>query len=153
MHTYILENLKNEVRSHGLRSGEIIIELDQIDPGNNPSIENKIDAFFRHNNIKTEVDNYIATERDLKTTLNSIIYGLSVKLEYTKIDTVFSDTQKNKIAYTFIGLFNNPKFYSINSRVYRENLDLWDFWEFGGAILIDNEMIGIIWINDLYDKF
>jgi hypothetical protein len=152
MHAYILEDLKREVQLHGLRSGEIIIELSQIVDINAP-IEDLIGPFLAIHNIKAENRNFVTKEINLEKAINSIIYGFSVKPNYTKIDTVFSDTQKNKIAYTFIRLFDNPQFYSLNTRIYREQLDPGDFWETGGAIVVDKNMIGIIWVNDLYNKF
>jgi len=153
MYEYILNELKNEIKLHGLKSGEIIIELDQINRDTNTSIFNLIDRFFLDNNIQTEHKDFTIKEIILNEAINSIVYGFSSKPNYTNLDREFSDTQKNKIAYTFISLFSNPKFYSLNTRIYREPLDLADFWETGGAIVVDDKMIGIIWVNDLYDKF
>jgi hypothetical protein len=85
--------------------------------------------------------------------LKSIKYGLSSKLNYTKLDKEFSQSDQNDLAFTFLQLFEKPSFYTVNSRVYKSDLDLGDFWESGGAILVDKERIVIFWTNDLYDMF
>lgn len=152
MHEFTLNELKNEIKLHGIKSGEIIIELNPIKDVN-ASIDNLINTFFFDNNILPEHRDFSINEILLKEAVISIIYGLSKKPNYTLIDIEFTSTEKNKIAYTFISLFSDPKFYSLNTRIYREPLNLEDFWETGGAIVVDDKMIGIIWINDLYDKF
>lgn len=149
---FIVETLRNDINSHGLISGEIIIQFDDINP-NSRNIKLIVDNFFEHNSIKTFPIDYNITEIAEKEALSSIIYGLSEKPNYTKINKPFIKTDQNKFAYTFIQLFDNPKYYSINTRLYKTDLDLEDFWESGGAIVIDKCSIGLFWTNDLYDKF
>ncbi len=149
---FIIETLTNEVSSHGLKSGEIIIQLDDIKI-HSTNLKDIVDTFFENNSIKTHPKQFDIIEISENDALKSIIYGLSTKPNYTKIDNPFSKSDQNKLAYTFIQLFDNPTYYLVTTRLYKTDLDLDDFWESGGTIAVDKKMIGLFWTNDLYDKF
>ena len=80
-------------------------------------------------------------------------HGMSTKINYTTIDLEFTSSEQNKYAHGFLDFFDNYKCFTTESRLYQENLDLNDFWEVGGTIVVDDTKIGVFWINDLYDKF
>jgi len=96
MHEYILNELKKEIKLHGLKSGEIIIELDQINKDTNTSIFNLIDSFFFDNNIQTEHKDFTIKEIILNEAINSIVYGFSSKPNYTHIDRNLATPKKIK---------------------------------------------------------
>ena len=71
-------------------------------------------------------------------------YGLSSKINYTRIKQVFSLSDQNRLVHSFLRLFEQPRFYSANVRIYQSNLDLGDFWESGGAIVIDERAVTVV---------
>jgi len=150
---YLINTLKNKIQEHNLRSGEVIIEVDDYDLSKTNSAEKGIGDFFQKHTLKTHPEKFEVREIYGKEAMASVRFGFSVKPDYTKIDKVFTDQDRNGIIFPFINLFTEPKYYSLNTRVYRAKLNLIDFWESGGAVLIDATKIGIIWVNDLYDTF
>lgn len=147
-----IETLTIQVESHGLKSGEVIIELGEIQQ-HHREIEKIVVDFFRLHQIKTASKQFEIIEISEKEAINSIIFGLSTKPNYTLIEKQFSMSDQNKLAYNFVQIFENPTFYSVETRLHKSDLDLSDFWESGGAIAIDKNLVGIFWTNDLYDKF
>lgn len=145
-------DFKKEIIEHNLISGEIILFL--YSHNENPYQPKKlIERLFELENIKVENEKIDFEKISKNQMINSIKYGLSTKLNYTKIVTEFDSSKQNKYTFEFAGLFENPMCYKIDNRIYVDNLDLDDFWETGGGIIIDNKHIGIFLINDLYDKF
>lgn len=151
-HRYIFDNLINKIKAHKLKSGEIILLFETIQD-NNTHTNDIITYFLLSNSIKTEPRTFEVVEITSQQAISSIKYGLSTKSDYTSIEVEFSDSDQNFIVYTFLGLFDKPKFYSIDARLYRTDLDVNDFWESGGAIVVDSKSIGILWANDLYNMF
>ena len=149
---YILDSLKEKVNSHNLKSGEVILLYDKVD-NNKTEISETVKDFFTQHSLMTFPTNFIVTEVNYNDAVNSMKYGLTTKPNYTAVDVEFSTSDQNQIVYGFLQLFDNPKFYSIDSKLYKETLDLNDFWESGGAIIVDKNSIGVLWTNDLYDKF
>lgn len=151
-HLYILETIKSRIASHGLKSGEVIVFCNDL-ANHERHVKQIVNTFLRNNSIHTEPSEFELTEISKDEALKSIKFGLSTKPNYTAIDKEFSQSDQNELAFTFLQLFDKPKFYALDSRVYKTDLDITDFWESGGAIVIDKERIGIFWTNDLYDKF
>jgi len=149
---YILESLKDKVKSHNLKSGEVILLYDKVD-NNKTEITKTVTDFFTKHSLMTYPTKFIVTEINYNDAVNSMKYGLTTKPNYTAVDAEFSTSDQNQIVYSFLQLFDHPKFYSIDSKLYKGILDLNDFWESGGAIIIDKNSIGVLWTNDLYDKF
>ena len=147
-----IDTLTNELNSHLLKSGEVILQFDQIKT-HPKNLKDIIETFFEINSIKTVTKQFDIVEISKDEAINSIIYGLSIKPNYTLIATPFTKSGQNKFAFNFVQLFDNPTFYSVNTRLYKTDLNLGDFWESGGAFGIDKNMIGLFWINDLYDKY
>jgi hypothetical protein len=150
--TYILDGLKAKVKSHNLKSGEVILLYDKID-NKKTEISETVKDFFAVHSLMTYPAMFTITEINYNDAVNSMKYGLATKPNYTVIETEFSTSDQSQIVYNFLQLFDNPNFYSIDTKLYKEALDLNDFWECGGAIVIDKNAIGILWTNDLYDKF
>jgi hypothetical protein len=150
---YILETLLSKIKSHNLKSGEIIISFQNI-VKRNAEIKAIIIDFFLNNAIQTDPSPFDIKEIAEYEATNSMKYGLSTKPNYTSADIQFSEQDQNKIVHLFLQLFEKPCFYTINdAKVYKESLDLDDSWKCGGAIIIDEKSIGMLWTNDLYDKF
>ncbi len=148
---YFIE-FRKKIIEHNLISGEIILHLySHSEKPYKPRL--LINKLFEAENIKVENDKFDVKKITVNQLKNSIKYGLSTKLNYTKIEVEFDSLQQNKYAYEFINLFTNPMCYKIDSRIYINDLDLDDFWEVGGGIIIDNTQVGIFLINDLYNKF
>ncbi|MBX2887792.1 MAG: hypothetical protein KF829_03995 [Ferruginibacter sp.] len=148
---YIIEYLRKEIREHNLKSGEIIFEYDSY--VNNKDLTTRLKSFFDKHNITTENTNPTISEITRQEAIESIKYGLSTKANYTVIDKEFNESDKNKFVHMFLDLFKQPKFYTLDCKLYQTLLDTNDFWEIGGAILLDYQSIGILWTNDLYEKF
>lgn len=149
---HILESLKDKIKSHNLKSGEVILLYDKVD-SNKTEISEVIKSFFAEHSLMTYPTKFTLTEVSYYDAVDSMKYGLRTKPNYTVIDVDFSTSDQNQIVHSFLQLFDNPKFYSIDSKLYKDTLDLNDFWESGGAIIIDKNAIGVLWTNDLYDKF
>jgi hypothetical protein len=148
----LLAELQHEVQSHGLYSGEIILELAAV-TGSRYDVERLVATFFSQQGIRVLPDGMPANEITYQQAVASMKYGLSSKINYTRINRAFSPSDQNRIVHAFLRLFDKPRFYSTRARIYRSDLDLEDFWESGGAIVIDDRAIGILWQNDLYAKF
>ncbi len=140
---YILDSLKDKVNSHNLKSGEVILLYDKVD-NNKTEISEMVTVFFAQHSLMTFPTKFIVTEVSYNHAVNSMKYGLTTKPNYTVIDVEFSTSDQNQIVYSFLQLFDNPKFYSIDSKLYKETLDLNDFWKSGGAIIIDKNPIGVL---------
>ncbi|NMM50770.1 hypothetical protein [Marinigracilibium pacificum] len=148
---YIIE-FRNAIESHNLKSGEIILQICEHD-GYRDNYINLIKDFFTKTNIHLEKESFDINRIKRNEAISAIKFGLSTKPNYTSIDKEFNESDKNRYANGFIDFFINPDFFSVNVRIFNKDLDLNDFWETGGAILIDDNKIGLFWINDLYDKF
>lgn len=145
-------DFKKEILEHKLISGEIILFLySHRKNKHQPKI--LIEELFELENIKIENRDLTLEKVSSDEMINSIKYGLSSKMNYTRIEVEFDTTKQNKYAFGFTALFENPTYYKTDNKIYIENLDLDDFWETGGGIIIDDKHIGIFLINDLYDKF
>jgi len=143
---------RKEIIDHNLMSGEIILHL--YSHNENPYKPRLlINKLFNSEDIKVQDKNFDIEKTTVNQLTNSIKYGLSTKLNYTKIESEFDSSKQNKYSIEFINLFLTPMCYEIESKIYVDNLDLDDFWEVGGGIIIDSKHIGIFLINDLYDKF
>ncbi len=149
---YILNTLLDKLKWHNLISGEVIVLHDSIGE-TRIGLTVVIKHFLSANLIKTYPDTFDIKEITFEEAINSMKYGLSTKPDYTRIDTEFSIHDQNQLVYSFLHLFDNPRFYTINAKIFRTDLDLNDFWESGGAILTDKNSIGLFWTNDLYNKF
>lgn len=147
---YITDYLRKEIKEHNLKSGEIIFEYDTND--NIKDLSAMVSLFFQKYQIKTESLNPAFYEITQNEAIESIKYGLSTKANYTVIDKEFNQSDKNRFAHMFFELFKQPKCYTLDGRLYQTALNINDFWETGGAILIDGQNIGILWTNDLYDR-
>ena len=148
----LLAELQHEVQSHGLYSGEIILELAAV-AGSRYDVERLVATFFSQQGIQVFPKGMPANEITYQQAVASMKYGLSSKINYTRTTRAFSPSDQNRIVHAFLRLFDKPHFYSTSARIYRSDLDLEDFWESGGAIIIDDQAIGILWQNDLYAKF
>ena len=148
----LLAELQQEVQAHGLYSGEIILELAAV-TGSRYAVEPLVAAFFLQQGIRVFPEGVPFSEIAYQQAVASMKYGLSSKINYTRINREFLPSDQNRIVHAFLRLFDKPQFYSTNARIYRSDLDLEDFWESGGAIVIDDHAIGILWANDLYAKF
>ena len=145
-------DFKNEILEHNLISGEIILSLYSHSKSvYQPKI--LIDELFKLEDVKIDDEKLDFKKISINQMINSIKFGLSTKPNYTKIETEFDTSKQNKYTFEFTALFENPMCYKIDNKIYVDNIDLDDFWETGGGILIDNKHIGIFLINDLYDKF
>ncbi len=140
---------KQSVLSHNLSSGEIIIEIWEHDKSRFQS-QTLFDEMISISNIKREGEKYELTEITYAEAIKSMKYGMSVKTNYTEIDKQFTVSNQNQYAYEFLNFFENCKCYTTKSRLYKSNLDLNNFWETGGVIAVDNNKIGLFWVNDLY---
>ena len=149
-HSLQFSELKSLVLQHHLKSGEIIIStrLRNVYPSHDID---EIRTFFDHENIETEEPHFELVNLPYKEATESIKYGLSTKLNYTKIEKEFTDEDRTKYAREFLSFFCNAKLYQLNTRIKQSNIPFDDFWETGGVIAIDKSLIGIFWINDLYD--
>ena len=148
----IIENLKLEISRHNFKSGEIILALAEITETKTETI-NFLKHFFHKNLIKTIPTDFTLSKIMREEAIRSEKYGFRTKPNYTSCDFEFSERDKNTIVYSYLQLFDKPEFYSTSAKIYQANLDLEDFWETGGFIAIDKKSIGILWINDLYDRF
>lgn len=146
------DEIKTEINFHNLKSGEIIFLFEKMD-ANILDPKTKIQKLFYRNKVQILPKSFELIELTKAESIKSAKYGLSTKPNYTSIDIEFSESEKNKIIFSFLKLFDNPKFYSINAKIFTIKLDLNDFWESGGFVAIDKDSIGMLWINDLYDKF
>lgn len=146
------QDFKEAITSHNLISGEIILAIWEHDK-NKFQINELLPELLKVEDLKIEDQNFKLEEISKKEAIESIKYGMSTKVNYTMIDREFSPSEQNQYAHGFLDFFTDCKYYITKSRLYHDELDLNDFWEMGGAIAIDNEKIGIFWINDLYDKF
>ncbi len=101
-------------------------------------------------NITSPSPKYPVKEISKNEAIESISYGLSIKLNYTLVDREFNKSDQNKAAWGFLSFFKNPKFYSGEPGIW-QTVDISnEFYEAGGAILIDSEKIGLFWVNDIY---
>ncbi len=148
----LLAELQHEVHAHGLYSGEIILELAAV-AGSRYDVERLVATFFSQQGIRVFPEGMPVSETTSQQAVASMKYGLSSKINYTRINRAFSPSDQNRIVHAFLRLFDKPRFYSTSARIYRSDLDLEDFWESGGAVVIDDRVIGILWQNDLYAKF
>ena len=148
----LLAELQQEVQAHGLQSGEIILELAAV-TASRYAVEPLLATFFAQQAIQVSPKGVPVSEINYQQAATSMKYGLSSKINYTRIKREFSPSDQNRIVHSFLRLFEQPRFYSTDARIYQSNLDLEDFWESGGAIVIDEHAIGILWTNDLYAKF
>lgn len=148
----LLAELQHEVQSHGLVSGEIILELAGL-TASRYDIGLLLADFFAQQGIRISSEDALVSEMTYQQAVASMKYGLSTKINYTRINQEFSPSDQNRIVHAFLRLFDKPRFYFTSARIYRADLDLEDFWESGGAIVIDAQSIGILWVNDLYAKF
>lgn len=146
------EEFKESTISHNLKSGEIIIFIYNHNI-NQHHTDRLIREFLLETGIKISNPSFHVSKYNKPDAIKSMKYGLSTKPNYTSIDKEFNESDINSIVNRFIEFFNSPNFYSINSKIYLNDLDLNDYWETGGSILIDKDKIGILWINDLYDLF
>ncbi len=149
--------LKRKVKAHNLRSGEIILEICQIQT-RFFSVNDLVINFFRSVGIRTEETafdnrkiNFEKQRLSQETALQKIMYALSIKPNFTLIDYPISPYQAQKYAEQFISFFENPRFYAYQSRLYQKTLDLSDLWEADGFLIMDDNRVGIFWVNDLYD--
>ena len=149
---FIINALKDEIEMHNFQSGEIILELDSVKNANDKPIKN-IAFFFSEKEIKTEKTHFDLEEMTASEAVAAIAFGLSVKPNYTVIDEPFSVSEQQKLAHCFVALFVKPTFYRLTTRIFQADLDLNDFWESHGTIVLDKHHIGIFWTNDLYGKF
>jgi hypothetical protein len=148
----LLAELQHEVQSHGLCSGEIILELAAV-AGSRYDVGQLVATFFSQQDIRVFPAGLPVSEITYQQAVASMKYGLSSKINYTRINRPFSPSDQNRIVHAFLRLFDKPRFYSTSARIYRSDLDLEDFWESGGAVVINDHAIGILWQNDLYAKF
>ena len=148
----LLSELQHEVQSRGLHSGEIILEVAEL-TDSRYAVEQLVATFFSQQGIRISPTGLPVNEMTYQQAVTSMKYGLSSKINYTRIDRPFLPSDQNRIVHAFLRLFENPRFYSTSARIYRSDLDLEDFWECGGAVVIDGRAIGILWANDLYAKF
>lgn len=149
---FIINALKDEIEFHGFQSGEIILELDSVKNAIDKPIKN-IEFFFLQKEIKTEKPHFDLEEMTASEAVGAIAFGLSVKPNYTVIEEPFSVSEQQKLVHCFVALFVKPTFYRLKIRIFQTDLNLNDFWESHGAIVIDKHHVGIFWTNDLYEKF
>ena len=149
---HLLAERQHEVQSHGLYSGEIILELAAV-TGSRYDVEQLVATFFLQQGIRVFPGGLPVSEITYQQAVASMKYGLSSKINYTRINRAFSPSDQNRIVHAFLRLFDKPHCYSTSARICQSDLDLEDFWESGGAIVIDDHAIGILWQNDLYAKF
>jgi len=149
--------IKDKLKSHNLRSGEIILEVRQIQT-RFFSMNDLIINFFRSAGIRTEETafdnrriNFEKQRLSEDEALDKIFYGLKSKPNFTLIDYPISAEKAHEYAQEVISFFDKPRFYTYESRIYQKPLDLSDLWESGGFLIADDEKVGIFWVNDLYD--
>lgn len=122
------------------------------------SVNDLVINFFRSVGIRTEetaFDNRKINFEHQRLThekaLQEIMYALSTKPNFTLIDYPFSPSKAQKYAEQFIKFFDKPHFYAYQAKLYQKNLDTSDLWESGGFLIMDDNKVGIFWVNDLYD--
>lgn len=152
MRVFDFEYFQEAVLSHHFKSGEIILLIYEYDK-KKYNFESLIRHFFQVSNIETESSVFNVSRLEKFEAIESIKYGLKTKANYTCIEKEFTDSDKNRYSNEFIAFFENPEFYTIDTRIFKADLNLNDFWEVGGSIIVDDSKVGIFWINDLYDQF
>lgn len=148
----IIDLLRRMIAQHHLLSGQVIFEFDSLENVQQQDLNATIKAFFDKHGIHTE-NRFDVHKITREEAVKSICYGLSTKLNYTSILMEFSTSDQHTAAYRFLELFEYPQYYTIEQRVWQNPLNMDDFWETGGALVIDKRHIGIFWTNDLYDMF
>lgn len=148
----LLTELQYEVQAHGRHSGDTILELAAI-TASHYAVEPLLATFFAQHAIQVSPAGVPVSALTYQQAVASMKYGLSSKINYTRIERAFSPSDQNRIVHAFLRLFEQPRFYSTSARIYQSDLDPEDFWESGGAIVIDQRAVGILWTNDLYAKF
>ena len=121
--------------------------------GSRYDVERLVATFFAQQVIQVLPVGVPVSEMTHQQAIASMKYGLSSKINYTRISREFLPSDQNRIVHSSLRLFDRPPFYTTSARIYRADLDLEDFWESGGAIVIDDRTIGILWTIDLYAKF
>lgn len=147
-----LAELRHEIQSHGRQSGEIILEVSPL-TASPYAIAAVVATFFAQQAIHLFPASSPVTEVPYQQAVASMKYGLSSKINYTRSKREFSPSDQNRLVHAFLRLFEKPRFYATSARIYQADLDLEDFWQSGGALVIDEQLIGIFWGNDLYAKF
>ena len=114
--------------------------------------------FFRSMGIRTEETafdnrriNFEKQRLSKEEALDKIFYGLKSKPNFTLIDYPISAEKAQEYTQEVIDFFDEPRFYGYESKIYQKSLDLSDLWKSGGFLIVDNEKVGIFWVNDLYD--
>lgn len=150
--TGYFEQFKQAILAHNLKSGEILLAL-RYHRGSSHRAEELARQLLATEGIKTEREALTLEALSRKEALHSMSFGLSTKANYTKIDRQFTQEDCERYAGGFANFFTNPLFYKPGGKIYRAELDLLDFWQSGGCIAVDNNKIGLFWVNDLYDKW
>jgi hypothetical protein len=148
----VLAELQHEVASHGRQSGEIILAVAPL-TASSYAVTAVVATFFAQQAIHVFPADLPLSEVPYQQAVASMKYGLSSKINYTRSKREFSASDQNRLVHAFLRLFEKPRFYSTDARIYQADLDLEDFWESGGALVIDEQLIGLFWGNDLYAKF
>lgn len=150
-------SLKDEILSHNLASGEIILEIYYY--SKTLSIKDLIFSFFEHININIDINQYQKDNFDFEKfkiskdkAIEDILFGLSTKPNYTIIDKEFNSHDSKRYAYQIIDFFKYPNFYTFDptSRLWLKDIYFDTWWLSGGFIVVGNDKIGIFWVNDTY---
>lgn len=148
----IIDLLRRMIAEHHFLSGEVIFELEPLEQVQQEDLHATVKAFFNRHGILTE-NRFDVHKITREEAVRSICYGLSTKLNYTSILKEFTKSDQHTAAFRFLELFDQPQCYTIEQRIWQKPLNLDDFWETGGALVMDKQHIGIFWTNDLYDMF
>jgi hypothetical protein len=161
----VLDTSFNELNlvlsSHGFKSGEIILKLSQYGD-KYLNYQDLIKKFLPFHKIKIiesvhqknieDIGKYIK-EID-REELDSILrQSFSIKLNYTIIDKPFSQEDIKEVKTKFLSFFpNKPVFYTFKDcDIFLKNLSFAYPWISSGVLVIDENNIGLLWVNDLYD--
>lgn len=161
----IIDWLNATFIKHNWQSGEIIFEVEKVQPFDSFNAEGVITAFLNEKHILNDVPGFdlanqasdapiklIKIEREVA--IASMDFGLSIKVNYTSVDIPFSDQLRQKIAQRFLDIFSNKKcYYTLPDSAYtfyRDKDPSNDFVHHGGCIITDGELIGILWVTDFY---
>ena len=157
----LCSELNSFLLSHGFKSGEIILKLSQYSDRylNYQALIKEFLSFHKikiiesvHRKNIDDIGKYIKEigREELDFILRQ---SFSIKPNYTIIDKPFSEEDIKEVKTKFLSFFpNKPTFYTFKDcDIFLKNLSFSYPWISSGVLVIDENNIGLLWVNDLYD--
>jgi hypothetical protein len=152
----ILQTLNNKITYHEFNSGEIILEVFKYNQGF-ATKEELVLEFLGIANINLELPEDSINSAPIVKLISKndamarLTEGVVIKPNYTVLKHIFEVEDIATISKLLFSIFSNtPKYYDLSGfhKLFQFDFDVDSHCISNGFLIIDDNKIGILWIND-----